>query len=677
MREWLSKRPVVVRLSRALAPIDVISLYPQRNSVIEGVKIRYGVGDSLGQDSSGEDFDVKTLRPGQYVDILVHAGSGFVHEMPYSSCGVLVGLPSGRPLHVAVEWTTVDGAESSGAIRLDWTAEERLRGLSPRVAYGELARNLADFRSGRGRLLDGRLLGHTRRVRDLTNREVRKRVRRERLMTISSDGTEVPLRCTSLSVVGYRGFASQARLHLAVPNGTTGSGLTLVVGANNSGKSTVWESFDAVARKNRNDISFAEERRNARSDTGVRLELAREDGTTYIVESRGAGTSETRARWEPATPPRNQLEIVAVPSRRQFEAYFGRHSNAQPDWMIRGGDFVRGQSLNQFAGRLFDVHNNDDKKTRFDDLLARVVGHHVAWKIDLRSSESGSSYYLKVSTEDGEGHSSEGLGEGIVSLLFIVDALYAANHQTLIVIDEPELSLHPYLVRRLGRVLAEFAKNRQIVLFTHSPFLIDWTDIQNGASIARVHKVGAGSQISQASRPVLDELLKARGSFRLPHTLGINATEVLFLDDGVIVTEGQDDAALLPYAFELCGLDVPATIFGWGAGGESNIGRILALLRDLGYSRVAAVVDNNVSTTLNRLRQDFPEYTVEQIPAADIRDKQAVKAREATYGLFDSSGKNIHPQHLAATRSVLTTIAESLSESSGVMDPHSSGSSSR
>ena len=49
-------------------------------------------------------------------------------------------------------------------------------------------------------------------------------------------------------------------------------------------------------------------------------------------------------------------------------------------------------------------------------------------------------------------HSSEGVGDGIISLFVIATALYELfppPPQRVVVIDEPELSLHPYYQRRL------------------------------------------------------------------------------------------------------------------------------------------------------------------------------------------------------------------------------------
>lgn len=50
-----------------------------------------------------------------------------------------------------------------------------------------------------------------------------------------------------LSCYGYRGFATRQNLKLAIPKGERGSGLTVLVGPNGGGKSTLVECFSKIA----------------------------------------------------------------------------------------------------------------------------------------------------------------------------------------------------------------------------------------------------------------------------------------------------------------------------------------------------------------------------------------------------------------------------------------------
>ena len=107
--------------------------------------------------------------------------------------------------------------------------------------------------------------------------------------------------------------------------------------------------------------------------------------------------------------------------------------------------------------RLFVALNNI---ANFNEVLVKVMDPVPDWTID--QSDEG-NHYLKMNSA-GQHHNSDGLGEGIVSLLFIVDALYDSNEGDLIVIDEPELKDFTQLTSAGLSVSLPSMLNRQIVL---------------------------------------------------------------------------------------------------------------------------------------------------------------------------------------------------------------------
>ena len=208
------------------------------------------------------------------------------------------------------------------------------------------------------------------------------------------------------------------------------------------------------------------------------------------------------------------------------------------------------------------------------------------------------------------------LGEGIISLLFIVDALYDSRQGDLIAIDEPELSLHPAYQRRLASLFADYAKDRQIVYATHSPYFVDFVHVLNGAEVARVHRRDGGSTISQLKWETAEKFKGVLTDSYNPHILGLDAREVFFREDGIVVCEGQEDIVLYPMVLEeLVKMEklnagsaehLQECFFGWGAGGADNIGRIVALLHDLGFDRVAGIFDNNKCQLIPDLKRSSP-----------------------------------------------------------------------
>lgn len=464
-----------------------------------------------------------------------------------------------------------------------------------------------------------------------------------------------------IQVGGLRGFATDERLQLAIPNGRAGSGLTIVVGSNNAGKSTVWEAFDAIARGQRQSVSFSEGRRNRAYGDLVNLELMRLDGSGYKLHSTAAGGSETEFKRVLSVSGAEPSDIVVVPSRRQFQAFFGRGYNPGRDWMSQVGEYVRNQSRDSFTGRLFALHQDAANRSIFNNLMTEVVGHPVDWTID--QSDQG-QLFLKFRDPSGASHTSDGLGDGMTSLLFILDSLYDSSPESLVVIDEPELSLHPQFIRRLSMLIARYATDRQIVVFTHSPTFISWPGVDAGAEIARVYKSSGSSHIAQPSRPILEKVVRtALGNLFNPHVLGLDANEVFFLEDGVVLLEGQEDVIYLPRAVEQLGESMPGSVFGWGAGGAQNIGTVMELLQEMGFESVAAVLDNNVPDTVAELRDRFPSFKVLEIPAEDVRTKPSTPAKPEKHGLL-APGGTVRPELVDDLRARVLELRDYLARGS-------------
>jgi hypothetical protein len=120
---------------------------------------------------------------------------------------------------------------------------------------------------------------------------------------------------------------------------------------------------------------------------------------------------------------------------------------------------------------------------------------------------------------------------------------------------------------------------------------------------------------------------------------GLDAKELFFQEDSVILTEGQEDVVMYPQVLSEIGRSVSGHFFGWGVGAAADMSKIVRVLEDLGFRKVVGLLDNDKVEQLERLRKEFPRYFFDVIPAKDIRTKPAQKAKEAVYGLLDEKGK--------------------------------------
>lgn len=424
-----------------------------------------------------------------------------------------------------------------------------------------------------------------------------------------------------LEISGFRGFSKKQSLEFSVPNGQPGSGLTIITGANNSGKSSIIECLKA--RGGLQSPSFTVGARNAAVDfVEIKYFI---DGKEEKVSSLKKGSSQTKKDEVD-----QNFHIFVLPSPRAFNPFFGKGSHSREQYLNNSQlSAQRNSMMGSFQYRLFNILENQDA---FNEILHKVLTFKPEWSID--QSDQG-QYFLKF--YNGEfSHTSDGMGEGVVSIFAIVDSLYDSKPGDVIVIDEPELSLHPALQKRVSGLLKEFSKDRQIVISTHSPYFVDIPSIVNGSNLVRVVNSGESTEIFQLSsdaRDVLDKL--SRGNLYNPHTFGLDARELFFQEDGIVVVEGQEDVLLFPDIANQLDTSISASFFGWGAGGASNIRHICFFLKDLGFKKVAAILDGDKSEEISDLKNNYPAYYFVHICADDIRTKKARKATDAVDGLLD------------------------------------------
>lgn len=456
----------------------------------------------------------------------------------------------------------------------------------------------------------------------------------------------------SVSISGYRGFDNEQVLNLALPDSEKeGSGLTIVTGANNSGKSTIIEALRA--RAGYQLPTFSEGTRNKNSDF-VRFKYSFVN-RTELIESINPGSSQVRSEFLE----RDHIFRV-VQSRRGFHPFFGRNEGSEKDYVHNYSKLPsrRESELSLFEMRLFDIEKDPGE---FNNLLEEILGFSPQWTIDQTSE---GNYYIRL--KNGKlSHSSDGAGEGIISVLSIVDALSCSEPGGLVAIDEPELSLHPAIVRRLVQTIVKLSKDRQIVICTHSPYFIDPSAIANGAALVRVVSEIDGSKIYQLDAKGRESIKKIHNpdkpNAKAPHTFGLDARELFFMDDNIILTEGQDDVMLYPVvASQLPIKRMPGNLFGWGVGGAQNVQHFCHILTDLGYKKVAVLLDNDQEDQIAPLQDKFSSFLFFTIPAKDVRDKDRVSAREPVVGLLEK-GRTLREEYKIAMQDILISIKDKFS----------------
>lgn len=452
-----------------------------------------------------------------------------------------------------------------------------------------------------------------------------------------------------LSINGLRGFSSERVLKISIPNGELGSGLTVLVGPNNSGKSTIVESFKALnSAKAYRKPSFTEGKRNKNANDRVELKLYKGDREFISIRTNSQGGSESEIIENGLKA--SEVNIFVIKSRRTFQPYFSKSIWDRTNFLLQDPfESQRSGDYNNFSFRLFNIIKDP---STFNRILSKVLNPLPSWTID--QSDSG-NYYIKFSYEN-HFHSSDGAGEGLLSIFTIVDALYDSKEGDIIVIDEPELSLHPSLQRKLCNLINEYSRDRQIVISTHSPYFVSWESLLNGGSLARVMKYNDGTEINQLEQKQIDSIRSLLGNLFNPHTLGVDAKEIFFLEDNIIIVEGQEDVVYMHKLLKILQASFSGSFFGWGIGGATNLDKILDILSQLGYQKVSVILDKNVEYLITENKSVYPKYLFKVIPANDIRDKDEIRERPAVYGLMDKAGNHIKDEYIEETNKVIEEV---------------------
>ncbi len=235
-----------------------------------------------------------------------------------------------------------------------------------------------------------------------------------------------------------------------------GSGLTILIGENNSGKSTIINAFGKL----KPDSRFYDVESTGTGE--VYIEIQSERGKCRINKSQ----NNSRVNFVSESFSYNDIEIVK--ETRQWTSNF-TDDNFGHDAYVGNQDNSRTAIDSNLARRLATILARDPKKKqKMDGYFKQIIPEFRDWSISSHSPGSGDRIGYKVGNKYIEIDTS--LGSGMLSLFRIVLAL--ADSYNIIIIDEPEAFLHPQAQIRLNALLNELSTSKQIIFSTHSPYMM-------------------------------------------------------------------------------------------------------------------------------------------------------------------------------------------------------------
>jgi len=336
-----------------------------------------------------------------------------------------------------------------------------------------------------------------------------------------------------ISEVSISNFKSYGRekenFTFSIPNGEVGSGLNILIGENNTGKSTLFEAVDFLRNSTRKS---PENIRNREADDDALVEISfkgcieqiidefsqknkiqvfkkyiHEVGSeNYLKVSRSTSDIKSIKLWDyDAKEYKNETGIDA-PLKKLFETNFVWADTNPNDETSFGSSTICGNLLKgisnsftateeylEFSDKFHQTFNSEDSGLRqslkkIEERTQQIFYEQFgSAKISFRFNELKIDSFFKntcIEIDDGVNTSMDEKGSGMqrsvaLALLQVYAEELIKNPENedrtkpfFLFIDEPEICLHPKAQFKLFEALLNLSKSKQIFLATHSPFFV-------------------------------------------------------------------------------------------------------------------------------------------------------------------------------------------------------------
>jgi predicted ATPase len=170
------------------------------------------------------------------------------------------------------------------------------------------------------------------------------------------------------------------------------------------------------------------------------------------------------------------------------------------------------------------MRDQDERYERICRLLATVVPgiQAISPASDGTGREAMIEFLQKVGEERPTAFASLETSDGTLRILGLLLAIYQPQAPSVLLIEEPEATIHPAAVEVVTQILLDASQERQVLITTHSPDILDFKEIRDDQ--IRVVTMEQGRTIiapmSKASRQAVREHLYTPGELLRAGELG-------------------------------------------------------------------------------------------------------------------------------------------------------------
>lgn len=357
----------------------------------------------------------------------------------------------------------------------------------------------------------------------------------------------------SIKITNFRLFPSGKIFevnNINSPDGiNNGSGLNVFVGENGSGKTALLDALSLPILEYKTDNFSVSDLNNTREESLIEV-YSKDD---FSVQKTIKGSFQAKgfifkAKFR-ARDIKAYLSSIITSDRKFIQSDGESIDEDSPDlrmsvnnpWKIKR--FDENDMLFLDKNRIFQIRSGTYNRTRFDRLMedfsyqylkntevcnlneglddeikkGKVENDFLSTAIEKFKEISGSSIkldfldnyqpfknaFFATRKENHQQISLDNLGSGYEMIFSLIYSFYLAKQSgkdLLILIDEPELHLHPSLQEKFVDFLLEFSKDSQIFLTSHSPLLIKQLSYNE---FVRISIMESGNQLLEIEKRVL------------------------------------------------------------------------------------------------------------------------------------------------------------------------------
>lgn len=332
--------------------------------------------------------------------------------------------------------------------------------------------------------------------------------------------------------------------NINVPNENPGSGLTVLVGENGCGKTTILEALALPILEYKAESFLLEDFNDTKSDVEVKVytnpifkvkktfngefessgfyfnaHLREKNSKSYlsstIVTEQKIIKKDSEAedkldyvnlmlsikKTASGGKRFEEPSILLLDKNRLFQTRSGSFNKTKFDRLM---DDLNFQYLSSFADQdLQDLNSDLNDKVKSNRIKHELLSEAIKKFSEISESQVKleflsnyepfkNAFFLKKTINNQQIPISN-LGSGYEMIFSIIYSFYLSKQsgkQLIILVDEPELHMHPNLQEKFVELLLEFSKDAQIIITSHSPLLIKQLSSNDLLKVLIVKKEG-------------------------------------------------------------------------------------------------------------------------------------------------------------------------------------------